>query len=133
MAAAKTQTKRKSRRKARTEVSSASSSDSEGQSSKQTSPEAQDTNIASAASQEGKPSVGAPLAAKKTVSPEQAFEDFYLRQATKEFANDLDKLRAAGDFNARSVPLLVGALKQGTACFSQAERVRIGGATSNES
>ena len=31
-------------------------------------------------------------------SPEQAFEDFYLRQATREFANDLDKLRSTPGF-----------------------------------
>ena len=49
-----------------------------------------------------------------------------MKQATKEFANDLDKLRSAGDFNERSVPILIAALKQGTVCFSGEERVKIG-------
>jgi len=73
-----------------------------------------------------------PVFTKKRVNPEQSFEDFYLRQATKEFANDLDKLRSASDFNARSVPLLVQALKQGTACFGREERVRVGNAAEGE-
>jgi len=68
-----------------------------------------------------------PVFVKRAVDPEQAFEDFYLRQATTEFANDLDKLRAAGDFDGtKSVPMLIGALRQGTACFGKGERVRIG-------
>jgi ribosome assembly protein 3 len=58
---------------------------------------------------------------------EQAFESFYLRQAAKEFSDDLDKLRSANDFKGQSsVELLVGALKQGGACFSKTERSRIG-------
>ena len=56
---------------------------------------------------------------------DKIFEDFYLRQATREFANDLDKLRSAGDFNAKSVPLLISALKQGTGCFSVDERKKV--------
>ncbi|EME77793.1 uncharacterized protein MYCFIDRAFT_33384, partial [Pseudocercospora fijiensis CIRAD86] len=56
------------------------------------------------------------------------FQAFYLRQATREFANDLDKLRSAGDFHQeKSVPLLISALKQGTACFSVEERRMVGG------
>lgn len=59
---------------------------------------------------------------------EQAFESFYLRQAAKEFSDDLDKLRGASDFKGQSsVELLVGALKQGGACFSGDERKRVGG------
>lgn len=59
---------------------------------------------------------------------EQAFESFYLRQAAKEFSDDLDKLRGASDFKGQSsVELLVGALKQGGACFSGDERARVGG------
>ena len=60
-------------------------------------------------------------------NPLQASEDFYLRQATKEFANDLDKLRSASDFNPeRSVPMLIRALKSGSVTFSEDERRRIG-------
>ena len=40
-------------------------------------------------------------------------------------ANDLDRLRSAGDFNAKSLPLLISALKQGTACFSQDEKRKV--------
>ena len=65
---------------------------------------------------------------QKPRDPEQAFEDFYLKQATKEFANDIDKLRSAPDFNERNVPILIQALRQGTACFAEGERRKIGAA-----
>jgi hypothetical protein len=45
-----------------------------------------------------------------------------------EFSDDLDKLRGTSDFKGQSsVELLVGALKQGSACFSKDERSRVGG------
>lgn len=113
------------------QVSSPSSSDSESTSSKHntTAADAKDVSASeSAASPDGEENSSEPVFTKRAVNPEQAFQDFYLRQATKEFANDLDKLRSAGDFNAFSVPLLVDALKQGTACFGKDERVRVGGA-----
>lgn len=62
----------------------------------------------------------------KKSDPEQAFDELYLKQATKEFANDLDKLRSASDFNERSVPMLIEALRQGRACFTAEESRRIG-------
>ena len=62
----------------------------------------------------------------KILSPEEAYDEFYLRQATKEFANDLDKLRSASDFRAGSVDVLVKALGQGRACFTADERRRVG-------
>jgi ribosome assembly protein 3 len=65
---------------------------------------------------------------RRPIDPDKAFEDFYLKQATKEFANDIDKLRSAPDFNESHVPVLIRALRQGTACFSREERVRVGGA-----
>ena len=83
----------------------------------------------SASSQDSDSEPGSPIfkdPPKKLVDPEQAFEDFYLTQATKEFANDLDKLRSAGDFKDSSVPILIDALKQGKACFSKTEREKIG-------
>lgn len=61
---------------------------------------------------------------------EQAFEEFYLKQATKEFANDIDKLRSAPDFNERHIPVLIRALRQGTASFGKEERMRVGNAAS---
>lgn len=64
-----------------------------------------------------------PLSHNKT---ESAFEDMYLRQATKEFAEDLEKLRTASDFKGeKSVQILVDALKQGTACFGDDEKQRL--------
>ena len=63
---------------------------------------------------------------QKPRDPEQAFEDFYLKQATIEFANDIDKLRSAPDFNEKNVPILIRALRQGTACFGEEERRKIG-------
>ena len=50
------------------------------------------------------------------------FEDWYLKQVTKEFADDIDKIRNAGDFSDKSVPILVAALKQGASLFSEKER-----------
>lgn len=71
-----------------------------------------------------------PLA--RAVDPQQAFDDFYLKQVTKEFANDLDKLRSASDFRGQSVAVLIEALRQGRACFTSDERVRIGTAASQD-
>ncbi|TLS23141.1 uncharacterized protein PpBr36_06677 [Pyricularia pennisetigena] len=64
-----------------------------------------------------------PAVVQKTASPE--FEAFYLQQATKEFAEDLDKIRAADDFKNDAVPMLVHALKQGATMFAPAEQARI--------
>jgi ribosome assembly protein 3 len=67
------------------------------------------------------------------IDSQQNFEAFYLKQATREFAEDLDRLRNASDFRAeegKGVALLVEALRQGTACFSGEERRRVGGAQS---
>jgi ribosome assembly protein 3 len=62
------------------------------------------------------------------VDPAQAFDEFYLRQLTKEFANELDQLRSATDFRAdKSVPLLIAALRQGSACFTSEEKRKIVG------
>lgn len=61
------------------------------------------------------------------MSSQQSFDQFYLSQATKEFANDLDKLRNATDFRGgQSIELLVRGLKQGTACLSEGERMKVG-------
>ncbi|TKA66982.1 hypothetical protein B0A49_07156 [Cryomyces minteri] len=70
----------------------------------------------------------APARSSNQLEPdaEEAFQQFYLRQVTAEFAEDLDKIRAAGDFSDRALPVLVGALRQGTACFSAEERRRVG-------
>jgi ribosome assembly protein 3 len=45
---------------------------------------------------------------------------------TTEFAEDLDKIRSAGDFNDKSLGLLIGALKQGRECFDRHDRLAVG-------
>jgi hypothetical protein len=67
-----------------------------------------------------------PLPPALEAAAEQNFASFYLRQTTQEFADDLDKLRTASDFNDRSVELLVDSLQKGTACFSKQDRIRVG-------
>ncbi|KAK1067140.1 hypothetical protein LTR74_006682 [Friedmanniomyces endolithicus] len=144
MAQAKSISKRKNKRKVRTEVSSQSSSDSDADRTSRAPPKRTKNEATTPANVEvpeasydhntsthDTTSTDAPVFTKRTVlaNPEQAFEDFYLRQVTKEFANDLDKLRAANDFHGTgSIALLVGALRQGTACFGVEERVRVGAA-----
>ena len=54
------------------------------------------------------------------------FPSFYLQRATREFAEDLDKIRLADDFKPdTSVPTLVHALQQGAALYSPADRARV--------
>lgn len=53
------------------------------------------------------------------------FSLFYLQQATKELAEDIDKARSADDFKADSVPFLVHSLQQGASLYSDAERARV--------
>ncbi|SMR63579.1 unnamed protein product [Zymoseptoria tritici ST99CH_3D1] len=145
MAPDKTIKKRRNKRKSRTEVSSPISSDNESAASTpepvsevpQEQPikkqkKSKSTSTAPARSDEEVAShsiVIPPQEISKNSQDqahEKAFSDFILRQTTNEFANDLDKLRSAGDFNERSVPMLVRALRQGTACFSVEERVAVG-------
>ncbi|KAJ4291552.1 hypothetical protein N0V88_006150 [Collariella sp. IMI 366227] len=57
------------------------------------------------------------------------FTTYYLQRATQEFAEDLDKVRAADDFKNDALAILVGALQQGTALFSPEEQRRIVTAT----
>ncbi|KAK7909168.1 hypothetical protein PG985_015046 [Apiospora marii] len=63
------------------------------------------------------------MAPKNEASPE--FTSFYLQQATKELAEDLDKARTADDFKGDALPMLIQALQQGTALFTPAEQKRI--------
>ncbi|KAI6810703.1 hypothetical protein KC332_g12369 [Hortaea werneckii] len=136
MAAQKAEKKTRSKRKARTEVSSSSSSDSDsGSESSNPTSKPQNKSTTAARAPESSDShaddssvASEPVFTRKHINPDQAFEEFYLRQATKELANDLDKLRSASDFKASSVPMLIDALKQGTVCFSQEERVKVGSA-----
>ncbi|KAI1501548.1 ribosome-assembly protein 3-domain-containing protein [Biscogniauxia marginata] len=53
------------------------------------------------------------------------FTSYYLQQSTKEFAEDLDKIRSADDFKSDALPMLVKSLQQGTSMFSAADQKRI--------
>lgn len=53
------------------------------------------------------------------------FTSYYLQRATKEFAEDLDKIRNADDFRNDAIPMLINALSQGTTMFSLADQRRI--------
>ena len=66
-------------------------------------------------------SKGPPLPAVPT------FEQYYLSCLTKEFASDIDKLRAAPDFRDHHVPILVEALGQGASIYSPEEKARVMG------
>ncbi|OQO01715.1 hypothetical protein B0A48_12752 [Cryoendolithus antarcticus] len=129
--------KKKRNRKARTEVSSSSSSsensssDSDAappvktaKSSKPALPAAEVTGGADISSPSPSPAP-APIAAPKQTS-EQVFQAFYLKQATREFSDDIEKLRTASDWKGqRSVDVLVRALGQGVGTFTPDKRVGI--------
>jgi ribosome assembly protein 3 len=53
------------------------------------------------------------------------FTKFYLARATKEFEDDLDKLRSTTDFRDEHLGILVDALKQGTSLFGTEEKRKI--------
>ncbi|KAL8825865.1 MAG: hypothetical protein Q9191_004151 [Dirinaria sp. TL-2023a] len=53
------------------------------------------------------------------------FESFYLQQLTTEFADDLDRLRNANDFNDNSVPVLIEALKQTAKVYTEEEKEKV--------
>ena len=59
---------------------------------------------------------------------EEEFANIYLRKITAEIGDDLDKVREANDFTARSLPILIHALKQGQSIFSPEEKKRVIGA-----
>jgi len=48
-----------------------------------------------------------------------------MQRATEEFAEDLDAIRTADDFQDSAFPLLVHALQQGTAIFSTDDKRRV--------
>ncbi|KAF2096359.1 hypothetical protein NA57DRAFT_21283, partial [Rhizodiscina lignyota] len=53
------------------------------------------------------------------------FSQFYLRHVTAALADDLDKVRSASDFNDDRLGMLIRALKQGEATFSDEEKKSI--------
>ncbi|KAI0394474.1 ribosome-assembly protein 3-domain-containing protein [Xylariaceae sp. FL0594] len=57
---------------------------------------------------------------------EDEFRAYYLQQSTKEFAEDLDKVRSADDFKGDSaLRILVESLRQGTSMFSASDQKRV--------
>ncbi|THV97765.1 hypothetical protein D6D27_01932 [Aureobasidium pullulans] len=134
--------KRLRKRKARTEVSDSSdSSDSSSSSESESSdsePEPKKKTVvktkAKAKVVQRSPSRSSSPEEDQTIAPsgpqeseaEDAFTSFYLRQMTTEFAEDLDKIRSAGDFNDKSLGLLISALKQGRECFDRHDRLAVG-------
>ena len=53
------------------------------------------------------------------------FTKYYMQRATEEFAEDLDAIRTADDFQDSAFPILVHALQQGTALFSIEDKRRV--------
>lgn len=51
-----------------------------------------------------------------------AFKRYYMQNLAMEFAEDLDQIRNAEDFNDGSLPVLVNALEQGTPIFTTDEQ-----------
>ncbi|KAI4731681.1 hypothetical protein E4T49_00696 [Aureobasidium sp. EXF-10728] len=138
--------KRLRKRKARTEVSDSSDSSDSSSSSESDSSDSEPTpkkqtvasSKAKANTVQRSPSRSSSPEEDQTILPstsgpqvgdaeaEDAFTSFYLRQMTTEFAEDLDKIRSAGDFNDKSLGLLIGALKQGRECFDRHDRLAVG-------
>jgi ribosome assembly protein 3 len=54
-----------------------------------------------------------------------AFTKYYMQRATTEFADDLDRIRGADDFDDEAVQMLVAALRQGTGGFGMDEMRRV--------
>ena len=69
---------------------------------------------------------------KQPNPPDESFESFYLKQITAEFADDIDKIRNAPDFNENSVGILTEALKRTGSNFAGEEkRIIMGEKSSN--
>ncbi|MCJ1285730.1 hypothetical protein MMC26_005071 [Xylographa opegraphella] len=55
------------------------------------------------------------------------FDSFYLQAVTREFADDIDKVRNSSDFKDSSLPILIEALRQGVGIYGEEERERVMG------
>ena len=75
-----------------------------------------------------------PETGPETERDKAAFTSYYLQRATREFAEDLDAVRAADDFSSgggggggggAALRTLIGSLTQGVEMFSPAERRRV--------
>lgn len=65
------------------------------------------------------------------------FTSYYLQRATREFDEDLDRVRGADDFARGAadalLPVLVRSLQQGTSMFSPADQARVVAAAAGKS
>ncbi|MCJ1308610.1 hypothetical protein MMC25_002263 [Agyrium rufum] len=64
-----------------------------------------------------------------TANEAQSFDSWYLQAVTKEFADDIEKIRNAKDFKADSLPILIYALQQGASLYTDEEKARVTGRT----
>ncbi|KAE8450052.1 hypothetical protein EG329_007192 [Mollisiaceae sp. DMI_Dod_QoI] len=120
--------KRHKKRKSRTEVSS--DSDSEPEIHQDVVSDQPSSSQPEKATKKAKPSSSTITTTAKSKSltdaeVEAAFTKFYMQRLTTEFSEDLDKLRKADDFKDDALPLLIGALQQGTSLFGMEEKRRI--------
>ena len=76
----------------------------------------------------GSPSQAASVSSQTS----SGFSAYYLQRATKDFAEDLDKIRNADDFKTEAIPTLVHALQQGATMFSPEDQKRVMGTKSQE-
>lgn len=67
-------------------------------------------------------SIPAPLRKLNASTVEKEFEDYYLKKLTEEFGDDLNSVRQSKDFNEKSLPMLVRALKSGAKGFDEADK-----------
>lgn len=72
------------------------------------------------------------MSSKSNSEVSAEFQAYYLQRATKELAEDLDKVRNADDFKNDAIPMLIAALQQGTGMFSPEEKRRIVGGEKGE-
>lgn len=57
----------------------------------------------------------------------QRFEEYYMQLVTSEFGEELNQVRKAKDFNERSLPMLVRALRMGVNIFDAGEKKAVVG------
>jgi ribosome assembly protein 3 len=62
----------------------------------------------------------------------EEFTRYYMQRVTEEFAEDLDAIRTADDFQDSAFPLLVHALQQGTSIFPIEDKQRVVAAGTNK-
>ncbi|KAH7395687.1 putative ribosome assembly protein 3 [Cadophora sp. MPI-SDFR-AT-0126] len=119
--------KRHKKRKSRTEVSSDSESERSSKQVKSKASRSEDVKGSLSSSTEEIATRKKEPSSKglEAADIEVAFSKFYMQRVTAEFADDLERLRTSDDFKDEAVPMLIAALKGGTAMFSEEEKKRI--------